>query len=402
MSEAPHETVATVADPDQPGLLEKRVLILAPVGRTALLARTALESAGFPCQVCDSTVELCSELGRGAGAAILLEEALSTKDDLRRLGDALTRQPAWSDLPVTIFVAHLERTFLTPASLAQACGGRAVVVLERPIRGPALISLLGASLGARQRQYELRDLLTELGAARARADAANRAKSDFLAMISHELRTPLNAIVGYTSLLGAEISGSLTRKQAEQTERIRRSAAHLTQMIEQILNFSRIEAGKHTVDLHSIDLRRVASDAVALVEPIAAEKNLTLRLVLPEANLVVETDGSKVRQILLNLLGNAIKFTDRGEVELSLARERAGISLRVRDTGSGIAPEHLPKIFEPFEQVDRSLTRRHQGSGLGLGISRRLAHLLGGELSVESTMGVGSVFTLWLPTKSDE
>ncbi|MBA3969737.1 MAG: two-component system sensor histidine kinase/response regulator, partial [Gemmatimonadetes bacterium] len=176
------------------------------------------------------------------------------------------------------------------------------------------------------------------------------------------------------------------------------SAWHLLGLIEDILTFSRLEAGKEEVVVETVDAGDLAQDTAAVVEPLVTNKKLALRVRVPEGRISIDTDARKLRQILLNLLSNAVKFTDAGEVVLVLEPEaEGGAVFRVQDTGGGIAPKHLETIFRAFEQVDPSLTRRQQGTGLGLGVSRKLAHLLGGELSVESEVGVGSTFTLRLP-----
>lgn len=240
--------------------------------------------------------------------------------------------------------------------------------------------------------------MIDLGRARREAEAANRGKSEFLAVMSHELRTPLNAIIGFSDLLVGGISGPLAETPKRQVERIGTSAWHLLGLIDDILAYARIEAGKEELRLEPVSAADLARDAATVVEPLAAKKGLALRVGVPEDRIVIDTDAQKVRQILLNLMSNAIKFTDEGEVALRLEpAPDGGVVFQVRDTGSGIAPQHLETIFEAFEQVDPSLTRREQGTGLGLGVSRRLALLLGGELSVASELGVGSIFTLRLP-----
>ena len=228
--------------------------------------------------------------------------------------------------------------------------------------------------------------------------AASEAKSAFLATMSHELRTPLNAIIGYQSLLNEGIYGDLNESQDAQLSRIRASADHLLALIDEILTFSRVEAGKETVRLEDEQLRPLVEEAVTMVRPQAEQKGLILRADVPDG--VIRTDGGKVRQILVNLLSNAVKFTDKGEIALIGRRDQGGVELAITDTGIGIAPENLQKIFEPFWQVEQSSTRRAGGTGLGLTVSQSLARLLGGDVRVESTPGKGSTFTVTLPTQA--
>jgi PAS domain S-box-containing protein len=233
----------------------------------------------------------------------------------------------------------------------------------------------------------------------ANAEAANRAKAEFLASMSHELRTPLNAIAGYADLLAAGIGGPVTEQQRQYLQRIRGSQQHLLAIINDILNFSRVEAGQLTYDLAPVSLGAVVDAALPMMEPLAAAKELRVaRIRGPD--VVAHADRARVEQILLNLLSNAVKFTAAGghiELACEVAGDRA--MLRVRDDGIGIEPENLESIFEPFVQVGRSLSSPHEGTGLGLAISRDLARAMGGDLTVESTPGAGATFTLALPRR---
>jgi PAS domain S-box-containing protein len=230
----------------------------------------------------------------------------------------------------------------------------------------------------------------------ARTAEANRAKSDFLAVMSHELRTPLNAIMGYTDLFLAGIPEPLPAPMVPQVERVQGAARHLRDLIEEVLSFARLESGHEEVQAEPVDVAAVAREAAALAEPLALERGLAFRVDVPDAPVVARTDARKVRQVLLNLLANAVKFTDRGEVALSM-EDGAGVTIRVRDTGVGIAPRHRERIFEPFWQADQGLAREHGGSGLGLAVARQMARLMGGDITVESAPGDGSTFALRLP-----
>ncbi|MBV9775232.1 MAG: DUF4118 domain-containing protein [Gemmatimonadetes bacterium] len=226
---------------------------------------------------------------------------------------------------------------------------------------------------------------------------ASEAKSAFLATMSHELRTPLNAMIGYAELLSLGIPDPLPPSSLGYLERIGHSARHLLQLIEEILTFARIEAGRETVSIEPVDLGDLVSEVVAIIEPLALERGLELRVDPPPDGAPLETDPRKVRQILINLLGNAAKFTDRGSISFRTRREDGRLVFEVGDTGVGISPEHLERIFEPFWQADASTTSRPGGTGLGLSVTRDLARLLGGDVEARSEPGRGSVFTVRLP-----
>ena len=233
--------------------------------------------------------------------------------------------------------------------------------------------------------------------ARRDAEAASEAKSQFLAVMSHELRTPLTGIIGYADLLANEIIGPLSEPQRTQLKRIQAGAWHLVGIIDEILTFARLEAGREQVFEHGLELRTIVQQAVDMVEPVAQQKGLEIRVSGEAEALQLRSDGGKIRQVLLNLVGNAVKFTDSGTVDVIVRVEQDRAMVSVRDTGPGISADKLDQIFEPFTQGDSSTTRAKGGTGLGLTVSRRLAKLLGGELVVDSTVGVGSTFTLILP-----
>jgi signal transduction histidine kinase len=248
-----------------------------------------------------------------------------------------------------------------------------------------------------QAMEQLRETTTQAEEARDAAEVANRAKNDFLAVMSHELRTPLNAIVGYAELLHDGVAGPVNETQREQLDRVQLSARHLVELVDEILSFSRIEAGHDNIRPAPVELAEVTREAGALVEPVATAKGLRFKVDTPNECITFASDAAKVRQVLVNLLSNAIKFTDEGEITLASHAEDGRVVFEVGDTGIGIAPEHQERVFETFWQVDQSATRRAGGAGLGLSVSRRLARALGGDLSVESALGKGSRFRFWVP-----
>ncbi|MEO8564068.1 MAG: PAS domain-containing protein [bacterium] len=235
-------------------------------------------------------------------------------------------------------------------------------------------------------------------AARAEAEAANRAKGEFLAVMSHELRTPLNAIGGYAELMEMGIRGPVTPQQRDDLRRVQVSQRHLLGLINEVLNYAKLETGTVHYDLAPVRARGALGGAEVLIAPQAQKKGLTLVIEVGPPDLLVRADADKLQQILVNLLSNAVKFTDRGgRIALECTTAGKGIRITVCDTGSGIAADQLERIFEPFVQVRADFTRPYEGTGLGLAISRELARGMAGDLTVESTLGVGSVFTLELP-----
>ena len=248
-----------------------------------------------------------------------------------------------------------------------------------------------------QANEALQQQAVEAETARTEADAANRAKTEFLTVMSHELRTPLNAIAGYADLLRMGIRGPLTAEQLDDLERISRSERALLALVNDVLNYARMEAGQVHYAEDRVVIASVLGDLEALVAPQVQAKNLEFTLHNCNPELAARADADKVRQILVNLLSNAVKFTaPGGTVDLACEGDASRVKIRVQDTGIGIPSDKLELIFEPFVQLDRSLTSTKEGSGLGLAISRDLARAMGGDLVVESSVGGGSTFILTL------
>jgi signal transduction histidine kinase len=283
----------------------------------------------------------------------------------------------------------------------------------------AAAALVAALLSERRQARRIEDRSHELEQLSGELYRANRAKAEFLASVSHELRTPLSAIVGFIDLLRDGSYGELNPRQRGPVERIESSANHLRDLVEQVLDLARMSAGRLETHVEPVRLRPFVIDVVSEMEPLATARGLAFSISVPATLPRVVTDVSHLRRILVNLIGNAIKFTTEGSVgvraflvgdsDLDLAGASSRrpllyahglwIALQVTDTGIGIAAADLDRIFEEFEQVNAGprADSERRGTGLGLTISRRLSRLLDGDITVESTPGSGSAFTLWLP-----
>ncbi|MEZ5957554.1 MAG: ATP-binding protein [Hyphomonadaceae bacterium] len=250
------------------------------------------------------------------------------------------------------------------------------------------------------RDVELKRAFREIEAARTTAEQANVAKSQFLATMSHELRTPLNAIIGYGEMLMENADERGDKQDRDDLGRIHGAAHRLLAMINDVLDLSKIEAGAATVSADNVDLNAVIAEAVATVKPAATANGTTITV---EAELCLgqlETDGFKLSQCLLNLLSNAAKFTKGGQIKLVAQRDHDWVTFQILDTGIGISPEAQARLFQPFVQADATTTRAYGGTGLGLAITRRLARLLGGDVTLKSAFGQGSAFTLRIPARA--
>jgi signal transduction histidine kinase len=236
------------------------------------------------------------------------------------------------------------------------------------------------------------------------AELANKSKADFVATISHELRTPMNAVIGYTQIIADELCGPITALQRDHLDRVSATGKHLLGLVEQLLSHARIESGEETLEMADVVLSELVEQSLVLVRPLADQKALRLRVVELPPPVHLHTDAGKVRQILVNLLANAIKFSERGDVLIAVRTEGLDADSRVlfevSDTGVGIAPEHHDRIFEPFWRADPSAARDRKGTGLGLSLARQLARFLGGDVVlVASALGRGSTFIASLPAR---
>ena len=278
---------------------------------------------------------------------------------------------------------------------------------NRPILGENgdIVEILsvGNDMTARKlAEDNLKHTMVELEAAKERAEAADRLKSAFLATMSHELRTPLNSIIGFTGIILQGYVGPLTDEQAKQLGMVRKSASHLLSLINDVLDISKIEAGQLQVSLERFDLPAAIEQSLQLVRPGADKKGLVLTATVDSAVKTLTSDRRRVEQVLLNLVNNAVKFTEAGSVTVDCRRRDGVLTISVADTGIGIRPEDMTRLFKAFQQVDTGIARKYEGTGLGLYISQRLVELLGGRIRVTSEWGKGSVFSFSLPEEESQ
>jgi signal transduction histidine kinase/ActR/RegA family two-component response regulator len=374
-----------------------RVLIFAPIGRDAALTAAILTRASIPHFICHTIDVLCAQCEHGAGALLLTEEALEDRG-FKNLADLLDQQPPWSDISVLLFVGH-EQSRVSLRTLRVLEVLRNVTLLDRPIRIAAVVSSIRAAIRGRLRQYELRDVLVALHTARESAERANRLKDEFLATLSHELRTPLNAVLGWVAMLRhsqiepPRIPGVL--------ETIERNAQAQAQLIADVLDVSRIITGRLRLTIGPIRVAEVIENAAETARPAANAKHIDLRIETDEDLPTILGDADRLRQVVWNLVSNAVKFTPAGgSVIISAVQVDSQIEIAVRDTGRGIAAEFLPFAFDRFRQGDQSFTRMHGGLGLGLAIVKHLVELHGGRARAESAgEGKGARFAVYLPVE---
>ena len=389
--------------------LEQRVLLVAPTNRDAQVTQNVLAQVGLACVDCRDLRELNTELAAGAAAVVLTEAAILSRG-INELLATLDNQPAWSDVPIVLL---LRGGVQSPAAIKVLKSLRNVTLLELPASIRSVVSAIEAAVRGRQRQYQIREQIEAIRqaeiaarelqeserAARTEAERISRVKDEFLATLSHELRTPLSAIFGWAQILKMGKNDAAT--VAEGIDVIDRNVRAQTHLIEDLLDMSRIMSGKVRLDVQVVELVEVVTSAIEAVLPAINAKGIRLERVLDPRLGPVSGDPARLQQVLWNLLTNAIKFTPKGgRIQVVAQRVDSHIEVSVTDTGEGISPDFLPRLFDRFSQEDSSTKRRHGGLGLGLSIVKSLVELHGGQITARSAgLGQGATFTVQLPLR---
>ena len=372
-----------------PSYLAESVLVLTPTYNDSFLAVEVLKSADIDAITCADINDLGSRLSQNNYGAIIISEEAIGVEEMLHLQKTLETQPAWSDIPIILLISN---DVLRAIELFSNGGN--ISLLERPFTKLTLIRSVQTALRARRKQYEVRELITALNSAKEEAEKANTLKTQFLANMSHEIRTPIGAILGFTDLM--KNPSNPADENLKYMGIVERNSQQLLRLIDDILDLSKVEAGKMTVEKIEFSLVQVLADFLSIMSFKAAEKGIhfrfTIETLIPN---IMCSDPVRIRQILTNIVGNALKFTDRGHVELSVAYENPILKFTVKDTGVGISKLQENHLFQPFSQADTSTTRRFGGTGLGLVLSRRISEALGGHLNlVRSSENTGSTFVI--------
>lgn len=360
---------------------DERILILAPIGRDAELTKKVLEEAGLSSQVMPDIDGLCRAVGEGAGCALITEESLHPQA-LQTLAGVLALQPPWSDFPVLVWNASAISRLHAGASLSRLGN---VTLLERPVHVRTMISAVQSALRARRRQYEARRAIVK--------------RDQFLAMLGHELRNPLGAI-----LIAIEVMKRRGEPGPSERERaiIERQTRHLTRLVDDLLDVSRVTSGRVALKRQPVDLNGLVAHSVAAFQDPAAVRGQKLSMKLAPHPITVDGDAVRLEQVMVNLLGNAIKYTPaEGRIAVEVSYKEGEATIRVRDSGIGIDPSLLEGIFDLFAQAPGALDRSQGGLGIGLTLVRNLVALHGGQVSATSEgTDRGATFTVRLPAQA--
>lgn len=374
------------------GAYAERVLLLAPIGRTAPIVGAALEQAGLACAPCEDLPALLREIPRGAGAVVLVEEVLPTDEAVDRLGAVLRAQPSWSDLPVKVFITDCQRVPRCFERLQRLSDRRGVTVLERPISPPTLVSILQTALRTRRRQYELRDTLDQLHAANAELARSNQELEGFARTLAHEVRSPLTAVQLCFHLLDQRYGHVLDESTRGHVERAAHTLQGIGALMNDLLAYARLE-GEESAEQVATSSEAALQNALAELEAALAERGARVTHgALPE----VHAHPGQLRRVFRNLLSNAIKYNEAEVPRVHVEAERTGgrWTFRVEDNGIGIAEADRQRIFGLFERAGDAT---HEGTGVGLALCQRIVQQHGGRIWVQPAPGRGSTFLFTLP-----
>jgi signal transduction histidine kinase/CheY-like chemotaxis protein len=387
-----NRALAARADAQDPGHNQsEKIIVCAPTGRDGPLVAGALVHAGFDAAQCKSIADLCGKVREGIGAVFIAEESLSPQG-MKHLREALRDQPAWSDIPVVVMTGGGKTTQYSQRIAQELNGIANLTLLERPLRILTLVSAVQAALRARRRQYQIHALLRE-------KEQAVEQRDRFLAMLGHELRNPLAAIrtaVEVLSSAGPD-DAELAR---EHCSIIKRQSANLSRLVDDLLDVARATAGKIVLDRQLVDLREIAQRSIEGVKLAMGVQRHEILVETSAEPATVFGDPVRLEQVVINLLSNAIKYTPAGgQIWIRVQRDEDDFAVfAIRDSGEGIPPDMLPRIFEPFVQVDQNLDRARGGLGLGLPLVQALVEMHRGTIHVTSAgPGLGSEFIVRFP-----
>ncbi|MEO6878042.1 MAG: ATP-binding protein, partial [Gemmatimonadaceae bacterium] len=343
--------------------------------------------------------ELAAVRGNDTKFTSFISEFGLLDDDARRERMSLVRPANGTELPVEVVSGKVKNDRDEPIAIVSVLHD-----LTKQVENERLYEALkqlnsGLELRIREATADLAEQNARLQWQSQEVERANKLKSEFLASMSHELRTPINALIGYSALLLDGVLGDMNPKQKDALTRGRAAAEHLLNLINDILDLAKIEAGKMPLHLENVSLREVTLEVTQQVEPMVKKKQLDFSMDVSPECPVIFSDRTKIKQILLNLLSNAVKFTNQGGVSITAQCTDGGVRIEVVDTGIGIRPNELKAIWDDFRQVDQSRTRNFGGTGLGLSITRKLLERLGGSVAVRSEYGSGSTFSVHLPLR---
>jgi two-component system, sensor histidine kinase len=375
------------------GSEDDRVFVLPPTRRDGEVTCQVLERSDVRCAVCSDPVSLAAHIQTGIGA-IIFTDAIALDPGLVAIITALNAQPAWSDTP-TILLCRSDRKSAVVEKLAVALTN--VTILDRPTSTRTLVSAVRTALRGRRRQYQLRDQLTALQEAEDALKAADQRKDEFLAMLAHELRNPLAPIQTASEILGRIVPPEVAGRSA--VDVVKRQVSHLTRLVDDLLDVSRITQGRIQLQKKPLDLDSIVIRALESVEPLVAQKGHRLVVSSEAGKWFVNGDSARLIQCVTNLLTNAIKYTaDGGEIHLQTQGDASQVVISVADNGIGIPADLMPRIFGLFVQNARSLDRSEGGLGIGLCVVERLVQMHGGEIKASSPgPGGGSTFKIHLP-----